>query len=81
MSESNVRLKPKMFLFCFTKILNQAFYMTLTFDSEVSLHFLGIWPTVRHCCRHSRDITESPLLKESAVELNTFENTNRETYA
>ena len=23
-----------MFLFCFTKILNQAFYMTHTFDSE-----------------------------------------------
>ena len=38
-SDSNVSLKPKMFLFCFTKILNQAFYMTHTFDSVVSLHF------------------------------------------
>ena len=28
-----------MFLFCFTKILNQAFYLTHTFDSVVSLHF------------------------------------------
>ena len=34
-----------MFLLCFTKILNQAFYMTHTFDSEVSLHS---WSTVRH---------------------------------
>ena len=29
-----------MFLFCFTKILNLAFYMTHTFDSEVSLPLL-----------------------------------------
>ena len=40
-------LKPKMFLFCFTKILNQALYMTHTFDSEVSLHSWLLWPTVR----------------------------------
>jgi hypothetical protein len=37
-----------MFLFCFTKILNQAsFYMTHPFDSEVSLHYWLFWPTVR----------------------------------
>ena len=42
---SNVWLKQNMFLFCFTKILNQAFYMTHTFDSEVS--FWMLWPTVR----------------------------------
>ena len=36
-----------MFLFCFTKILNLAFYMTHTFDSEVSLHYWMVWPTVR----------------------------------
>ena len=35
-----------MFLFCFTKILNQAFYMTHTFDSEVSLHYWLLWPTM-----------------------------------
>ena len=36
-----------MFLFCFTTILNQASYMTCTFDSEVSLHHWLLWPTVR----------------------------------
>ena len=35
-----------MFLFCFTKILNGAFYMTHTFDSEVSLHYWLLWSTV-----------------------------------
>ena len=30
----------------FTKILNLAFYMTHTFDSEVSLHYWMIWPIV-----------------------------------
>ena len=36
-----------MFLFCFTKILNQAFCTTHTFDSEVFLHSWLLWPTVR----------------------------------
>ena len=36
-----------MFLLCFTKILDQAFYMTHTFDSEISLHYWLLWPTVR----------------------------------
>ena len=36
-----------MFLFCYTKILNQAFQMTHTFDSEVSLHSWLLWPMVR----------------------------------
>ena len=36
-----------MFLFYLTKILNQAFYMIHTFDSEVSLHSWLFWPTVR----------------------------------
>ena len=40
-------MKPKMFLFCFTEFLNQAFYMTHTFDSEVSLHYWLPWPTAR----------------------------------
>ena len=31
----------------FTKILNQAFNMTHTFDFEVSLHYWLLWPTVR----------------------------------
>ena len=43
-----MRLKPKMFLFCFTKILNQALYMTHTFEIEVSLHYWLLWPTVCH---------------------------------
>ena len=37
-----------MILFCFTKILDIAFYMTHIFDSEVSLHYWMLWPTVRH---------------------------------
>jgi hypothetical protein len=37
----------KKFPFCLTKILNQAFYMTHTFDFEVSLHYWLLWPTVR----------------------------------
>ena len=48
-------LKHKMFLFCFTKILNQAFYMTHIFNSEVSLHYWLLWPTVRRgrpACSH-----------------------------
>ena len=43
-----MRVKHKMFPFCFTKILSQAFYMTDTSDSEVSLHYWLLWPTVRH---------------------------------
>ena len=34
-------------LFCFTKILNQAFYMTRTFDSGIFLRYWLLWPTVR----------------------------------
>ena len=46
-SESNVWLKPKMFLFCFPKILTQAFlHDSHTFDSEVSLRSWLRWPTV-----------------------------------
>ena len=41
-----------MFLFCFTKILNQAFNMTHTFEFEVSLHFCMLWPTVWHVIMH-----------------------------
>jgi hypothetical protein len=37
-------------LFCFTKILNLAFYMTHTFDSEVSLHYWMLCPRVCHLC-------------------------------
>ena len=44
------RLKPKMILFCFTKILNLAFYMTHTLDSEVSLHYWMLCPRVCHLC-------------------------------
>ena len=45
-----------MCLFCFTKILNLAFYMTHTFDSEVSLHYWMLWPTVCRCrCRRHQN--------------------------
>ena len=47
---ANLRIKcvTETKLFCFTKILNQAFYMTHTFDFEVSLHYWLLWPTVYH---------------------------------
>ena len=38
--------KPKMFLFCFTKLWIKLFYMTQTFDSEFSLHSWLLWPMV-----------------------------------
>ena len=38
----------KCFCFVLQKILNQALYMTHTFDSEVSLLFWLLWPTVCH---------------------------------
>ena len=47
---ANLRIKcvteTKKLLFCFTKILNQASYMTYTFGSEVSLHYWLLWTTV-----------------------------------
>ena len=36
-----------MFLFCFIKILNLAFYIIHKFDFEVSLHYWLLWPMVR----------------------------------
>ena len=36
-----------MFLFCFRKILIKLFYLTLTFESEVSLHSWLLRPMVR----------------------------------
>ena len=36
-----------MFPFCLTKILNHAFYMNHKFDSEVSLNYWMLWPTMR----------------------------------
>ena len=38
----------KCFCFVLQKSLSKFFYMTRTFDSEVSLHSWVLWPTVRH---------------------------------
>ena len=44
--QNQMWLKHKPFPFCFTKISKQAFYTTQKFDSEVSLHYWLLWPTV-----------------------------------
>ena len=43
---ANQRIKNVSVLF--NKLLNQTFYMTHTFESEVSLHYWLLWPTVWH---------------------------------
>ena len=37
----------------FYKNLKSSFYMTLTFDSEVSLHYWFLWPRVRRATFHA----------------------------